>query len=83
MYGGTPQDPKHVKVSEKFRNCVPELPGRWMGVPLVGDSSAAFCSRGGGHPEELVPCGAWSREVFGHLCLVARKSPRFLRDGPY
>jgi hypothetical protein len=29
MYGGTPQDPKHVKVSEKFRNCVPELPGRW------------------------------------------------------
>jgi hypothetical protein len=21
-----------------------------------------------------VPCGAWNREVFGHLCLVARKS---------
>jgi hypothetical protein len=38
---------------------------------------------GGGHPEELVPCGAWDREVFGHLCLVARKSPRFLRDSPY
>jgi hypothetical protein len=28
MYGGTPQaGPKHVKASEKFRNCVPELPG--------------------------------------------------------
>jgi hypothetical protein len=23
-----------------------------------------------------------NREVFGHLCLVARKSPRFLRAGP-
>jgi hypothetical protein len=30
MYGGTPQDPKHVKVSEKFRNCVLEIPGRWL-----------------------------------------------------
>jgi hypothetical protein len=30
MYGGAPQDPKHVKVSEKFRNCVLELPGRWF-----------------------------------------------------
>jgi hypothetical protein len=29
MYGGAPQDPKHVKASEKFRNCVLELPGRW------------------------------------------------------
>jgi hypothetical protein len=29
MYGGTPQGPKHVKASEKFRNCVLELPGRW------------------------------------------------------
>jgi hypothetical protein len=29
MYGGTPHGPKHVKASEKFRNCVLELPGRW------------------------------------------------------
>jgi hypothetical protein len=30
MYGGAPQGPKHVKASEKFRNCVLELPpGRW------------------------------------------------------
>jgi hypothetical protein len=28
MYGSTPQDPKNVKASEKFRNCVLELPGR-------------------------------------------------------
>jgi hypothetical protein len=42
-----------------------------------------FLQQGGSRPEELVPRGAWSREVFGHLRLVARKSPHFLRDGPY
>jgi hypothetical protein len=40
MYGGTPQDPKHVKASEKFRNCVLELPS----------SGTAFWNcRGGGN----------------------------------
>jgi hypothetical protein len=51
MYGGTPQDPKHVKVSEKFRNCVPELPGRWQTENLfrvsisLSDSMPDFAMR--------------------------------------
>jgi hypothetical protein len=53
--------------------------GGSTGMRLIG----CFLQQGGSHPEELAPCGAWNREVFGHLCLVARKSPRFLRDGPY
>jgi hypothetical protein len=43
MYGGAPQDPKHVKVSEKFRNCVPELPGRWYyDVDNMNTNKASF-----------------------------------------
>jgi hypothetical protein len=40
---------------------------------------------GGSRQDEQVPCGAWNRNsgVFGLLCLVKRKSPRFLRGGPY
>jgi hypothetical protein len=55
-----------------IRSCIRRLIG-WL-----------YWQQGGGSwAEELVPCGAWSREVFGHLRLAARKSPRFLRDGPY
>ena len=54
MYGGTPQDPKHVKVSEKFRNCVLELPGRW----IYGDMTAPVSF--------VVPKGEeWPEEAWG------------------
>jgi hypothetical protein len=43
MYGGAPQDPKHVKVSEKFRNCVPELPGRWTNTKQANKQKRTCC----------------------------------------
>jgi hypothetical protein len=60
------------------------MPHVGYGGSTGGRLTGCFLQQGGSRPEELVPYGAWSNmEVIGHLCLVARKSPRFLRDGPY